>query len=151
LEQAAEYCAGVERGICTQPGCTKLAEGEFLMGLSFCKPHLRAIRRLATRMARRKNQTEAQRQELGEAYGWACVYCCRRGTPERDPDGRFWHADHEDAWCETWDNSPQALVLACTKCNTAKQDRRWRPGHELPSVQPQSPIDLTGAEQVALW
>jgi 5-methylcytosine-specific restriction endonuclease McrA len=52
-----------------------------------------------------------------------CTYCRREGLETRDPDGKYWHIDHDIPVCRGGTNKESNLVLACAACNLAKRDR----------------------------
>jgi hypothetical protein len=60
---------------------------------------------------------------IGEYHHWVCVYCQRRGTPKKGPDGRTWHIDHGYPKILGGDDDPDNLILACATCNLSKNKK----------------------------
>ena|SRR5215831_4231800 len=60
------------------------------------------------------------RQEIMRRFGHACHHCGRRGTPQRGPDGLYWHLDHLIPLAQNGCDEVVNLVLSCATCNVAK-------------------------------
>lgn len=63
-----------------------------------------------------------------------CAYCGRYGTPERDPDGVWWHVDHVHAIDSGGQHVDNNLAHACHDCNSHKSNQWWGYGRWHVSV-----------------
>lgn len=63
-----------------------------------------------------------------------CAYCGRHGTPERDPDGVWWHVDHVQAIACGGEHVDNNLAHACHACNIHKSTKGWGYGRWHVSV-----------------
>lgn len=73
------------------------------------------------------------RSDLAGTFDETCLYCDRRGTTDRDADGRKWHPDHFIPRSRYGSKHPSNIVLACHFYNNEKWDSLWLPGHLTPS------------------
>jgi 5-methylcytosine-specific restriction endonuclease McrA len=88
---------------------------------------------VADEIAPKKQLGKRVRRALARTFSETCLYCDRRGTTDRDADGRKWHPDHFIPRSRYGSNHPSNIVLACHFCNNEKWDSLWLPGRLTPS------------------
>lgn len=87
------------------------------------------------KIAPKKSPGKRTRRALARTFSETCLYCDRRGTSDRDADGRKWHPDHFIPRSRYGSHHPSNIVLACHFCNNEKWDSLWLPGHLTPSSE----------------
>lgn len=79
-------------------------------------------------LKQRRNIGAVERRSLVATFNEICLYCNRKGSGGRDPDGKAWSPDHFIPKSRGGSCNLSNIVLACEFCNYEKCDDMWLPG-----------------------